>query len=199
MNNPLFKLALMDRDEKAELARIAQILPDNATIVEVGSFMGGSAAIMAVANPKAQIHCMDLFEDDPHKKYRGDPQYELFYKILGQNAERSMENVGKVLKDFKNITLHKKRSPDNVVWKFPVDLYFEDGLHKNPRLNMNLKFWSDRVKKDGYIAIHDCRPHLPLDHHFRFVDVEEAIERMVKEGYTFISHVAALVILQKNF
>lgn len=196
----LFNLALMNRIERAELGRISKLLPDNAVIVEVGTFCGGSAAIMSYFNPLAQIHCFDLFEDDLHKSYRGPNQYQLFYDLLEvEYTERTIENVAKVLKDFPNIHLYKKQSPFDIEFDIPIDLYFEDGIHVNPILEKNLNFWSRRVKKQGYIAIHDCRPWLPLDHYHRFVDVEAARDKLLANGYKLVSHVGGLLILQKIF
>ena len=189
----------MEQVEREELGRISSLLPDNAVIVEVGTFCGGSAAIMSSSNSSAQIHCFDMFENDSHKSYRGPNQYRLFYELLEvEHAERTIENVAKVLKDFPNIHLYKKHSPFEIKFDIPIDLYFEDGQHTNPVLERNLNFWSSRVKKQGYIAIHDCRPWLPLDHYHRFVDVENARDKLLVNGYTLVSHVRGLVILQKN-
>ena len=199
MNNRLFNLALMNVGEREELVRIVELLPNNAMIVEVGSFMGGSAAIMTKANPTAQIHCFDLFEDDEKKNYRGNIQYDLFYQLVGQDSERSIENVRKVLKYFSHVHLHKKKSPHDIIWNAPIDLYFEDGLHLNPDLAMNLDFWTSKVKKGGYVLIHDCRPWLPLEHYHRFVDVEKALEFLLANRYELVSHVDSLVVLKKTF
>jgi hypothetical protein len=197
VSSQLFNLSLTTVDERKELARIVKLLPKNAVIVEVGSFMGGSAALMATANPTAQIHCFDLFEDDKNKSYRGNYQYDSFYELLGHDGDRTIENVRKVLKQFDNISLYKKKSPDGIIWDSPVDLYFEDGLHIDPRLAMNLDFWTSKVKKDGYVLIHDCRPWLPLEHFLRCVDVEKSVEILLLNGYELISHVGSLVVLKK--
>lgn len=196
----LVKMALMDLVEKNELARISSLLPENAVIVEIGSFMGGSAVIMANAAPTSQIHCFDLFEDDPWKSYRGPSAYKLFDILLNkENSERSIENVGKILRFHTNINLNKCRSPDNIIFDKPIDLYFEDGLHSNPALEKNLNFWAPKVKSGGYIVMHDCRPWLDLNHYHRFVDVENALNNFLNNGYSLISHVGALVTIQKNF
>jgi hypothetical protein len=197
--NKLFNLALMEKIERDELGRISSLLEDNSVIVEVGTFCGGSAAIMSYFNPSAQIHCFDLFEDDLHKSYRGPTQYNLFYELLEvEHAERTIENVRKILKDLPNVHLYKKLSPHNIEFDTPIDLYFEDGQHFNPTLEKNLNFWSSRVKKHGYIVIHDCRPWLPLDHYHRFVDVETASDNFLQNGYRLISHVRGLITLQKT-
>ena len=199
ITNKLFNLALMNINERMELSRISRLLPDNAVIVEVGTFCGGSAAIMSSSNSSAQIHCFDMFESDKWI-FRGPNEYQLFYDLLEvEYTERTIENVAKVLKDFPNIHLYKKQSPFDIEFDIPIDLYFEDGQHTNPVLERNLNFWSSRVKKQGYIAIHDCRPWLPLDHYHRFVDVENARDKLLANGYTLVSHVDGLVILQKNF
>lgn len=198
LENEIFKLALMTTHEREELTRIAKMLPANATIVEIGTFMGGSAAILAAAKPDARVHSFDLFDDD-HDTYRGTFQYELFDRILGSGSTRTLANVSQILKDFNNITLYKARSPDNIGWTIPVDLYFEDSLHFNPTLDRNLNFWSPYVKCGGYVVLHDYRPWLHKNHEYRYPDVEKAFKRFKSENYTVISITVSLVVLRKNF
>lgn len=198
MNNILSNLSLSELTERKELARISSLLPENSTIVEVGTFMGGSASIMATANPTSQIHCFDLFEDDSYKSYRGRIQYKLFDVLIGKlNSERSIDNVRIVLKDYSNIHLYKLRSPEEVQWNTPIDLYFEDGIHSDPILRNNLVFWSKFVKIEGYIVMHDHRPWLSQDHYHRFIDVEISLAKFLANGYKLISTVHSLVIIQK--
>ena len=70
----IFDLALFEEVEKTELTRIVRTLGKDSTIVEIGSFMGGSAAIMGEAAPWAQIHCFDPFENDLSTLYNSDIQ-----------------------------------------------------------------------------------------------------------------------------
>jgi len=198
MENEIFKLALMTKHEREELTRIAKMLPAAATIVEIGTFMGGSAAVFAAAKPDARVHSFDLFDDDCDT-YRGNFQYELFDRILGPDSNRTLANVSKILQDFSNITLYKAHSPDNIGWTIPVDLYFEDSLHCNPTLDRNLNFWTSHVKCGGYVVLHDYRPWLQKNNPYRYPDVEAAFERFKSENYTVMSITVSLVVLRKNF
>lgn len=214
MLSPLNTLALSGVDERVMLHDFAANLPSNAVIAEVGTFMGGSAAIMAHANPTAKIHCFDLFEDDPHLKYRGDNQYKEFNRLLSELEQfqlfqarllsgevtpaRSLDNVRLILARYANIQLYKGRSPEAFkTWSTVLDVYFEDSMHSNPSLSKNVRFWEPKVKPHGFVLLHDYRPHLPLDHYHRFIDVEAEHDRLLSMGYTRVSHVGGLVVLKK--
>jgi hypothetical protein len=193
-----YKMALMSLDEALSLEHVALQLSDNSVVVEVGCFMGGSAAIIAHTNKSISVHSFDLFEDDTHTAYRGPNQYKLFSQLLQEKKPvRSLDNVRKIL-SYSNIHLYKGRSPvDFVNWDTPIDMYFEDSLHTNPSLSMNIKFWEPKLKEGGYLLMHDCRPFLPKDHFHRFIDVEYESEKLLANGYKKISHVGALLVLQK--
>lgn len=197
----IFDLALFEEVEKTELTRIVQTLEGNSIIVEVGSFMGGSAAIMSTAAPDTQIHCFDPFENDLSRLYDSKiqrNQYRLFFELLGRKDIRSLENVAEILKDYNNIYLYKKNSPHDIAWDTPIDLYLEDGIHTDPILTLNLNFWSSRVKKLGYVVLHDHRPWLALNNPYRYRDIDVAYYRFLSQGYTLVSKVRSLTVLQKN-
>ena len=200
MIKKLFKLALIEPVERMELFKIVRTLAEDSVIVEVGSFMGGSAAIMSIANPLVQIHCFDPFESDTNYKHTDTykNQYNVFFELLGRQDARSIENVGYILKDYSNIHLHKRHSPHNITWTQPIDLYFEDGVHSDPELTMNLNFWTPMIKSGGYLVLHDHRPWLELTNPFRHVDIEQAYDRLLSQGYKKVSKVRSLTILQKS-
>ena len=200
-NINLSNLALLHKDEMKELYNISASLPTGACIVEVGSFLGGSAAIMATANPTANITCIDLFEDSVDgDQYHCRDQLALFDRILGEkNAPRTLANVERVLAGYPNITCLKRRSPIGITWNTPIDLYFEDGIHDNPWLARNLDFWTPHIKVGGYLLMHDYRPHIHPRDIFYFPDVINECGRFMSNGFKFIDHVASTVILQKQF
>ena len=200
MTTDLSQFAFMDRLEKELLAELSSSLPENAVIVEVGTFMGGSASILANANPSATVTCYDLYEDDPHKRYRAEPQYKLFDQMLGMtDAPRTFENVKKLMSGIPNVVLNKCKSPDGITWDKPIDLYFEDGIHMNPRLNMNIEFWRQHIKIGGYLVLHDYRPHFPADHYWRWPDVETEFARLLTCGYRFMKHVISTLVLVREY
>lgn len=199
--NKIFELALIEAVERIELTRIIQTLSSNAVIVEVGTFMGGSAAIMSTALPTAEIHCFDPFETDRLKNYNSQlqsKQYNTFFELLGYRGPRSIENVAAILEDYSNIHLYKRHSPNNIIWDRPVDLYFEDGVHRDPTLSRNIDFWSQYIKKSGYIVLHDHRPWLEINNQYRYPDIELAYTRLLSSGYQLVSKVRSLTVLQKT-
>ena len=60
---PRARLGLMNPYDRLVLHHVAQSLPNNATILEVGSFLGASAVIMSHACPTAQVYSIDQFDD----------------------------------------------------------------------------------------------------------------------------------------
>ena len=63
-------LILMTR---REVARIIELLPPNARLLEIGTASGGTAALIADARPDVQITCVDIFSEWPHRSVAQRP------------------------------------------------------------------------------------------------------------------------------
>lgn len=182
--------ALMSHIEKRVLHYIVAKLPAQSKIVEVGSYLGVSAAIMASANPLVEINCFDLFEDEMNPKYGYYQSHHTF--LGGKGSFRSVESVRNKWKHFPNIKFHKGNSPfDFTSWTSLIDLYFEDGDHSNPVLNLNVMFWSQFVKPGGYIIFHDYRVKHP--------DVKIEVDKLLSTNtYSLILQIDSIAVLEKN-
>lgn len=195
MVDHLDNLGIMTEKEKQFLGKFISKIPEKSIVIEVGTFLGGSAAIMSRANPEILIHSFDNYNDrhDRHKRNIDD----LLHNVLGRNP-RTIEAVSNILKNFKNIKLYKGTSPyDFYDWKDPIDVYFEDGFHKNPVLKDNVTFWKQFVKPNGYIIFHDHRPFLEKGHPSRFEDVIQLVEELSTSFYK-VNSVDSLIVLQKK-
>lgn len=201
---------LLHLTEQRALAWIAQRLPQNGRVVEVGSFMGCSAAIMSHANPSLRIVSIDLFDtDNDHERdqmqaYYADLEAERIAQFLGQpGLRRTLARLQQRLAHYPNIELVQGSSPDAFVDSDldQIDLYFEDAQHRDPGLTANIDFWEPRVRPGGLILLHDYRPWLPETYGgswpLRFPDVEQALRRLLGQGWRLEGRISGLAILSR--
>ena len=176
--------SMMTKSEQLLLAHTAQSLAPGSHIVEVGSWLMGSARIMSLANPQAKILCVDPFSGAVTERESLDylkdyPEFQ---------GERTPKLAQAIVQDLANVTIMAAESPHNL-GDHPeaFDLYFEDSNHNNPLLKANLDYWLPLLKPKGILALHDN--DIP--------DVNNHIQRLQLEGYTIIEQVDSLTVLIK--
>lgn len=204
--------SLMHITEVKALDWIARQLKPNSTVLEVGSFMGCSAAIMANANRHISIKSLDLFD-----KNEGASAMQRAYeqtwslhveRFLGAGARRTRDRVAERLAHYDNIEFIEGLSPDDFLHTSidQVDVYFEDSDHSNPGMARNIDFWEPRVKPGGLVILHDYKPwlHRIFDYKTfkgfprKFPDVEVECHRLIREKhYRLEGTVSSLAILTK--
>jgi predicted O-methyltransferase YrrM len=106
-----------------------------AKFLEIGTAYGYSAAIQALAAPKAEITTLNPRDDEVKKAWEHLKGYGNVRIIV----ERSWDYLGR----YKNADL---------------DFIFVDGDHKNVRLDLP---WWGRVKPGGAMLFHDYSPDTP--------------------------------------
>lgn len=173
------------------LLEITKLLPVNPTIVEIGTYLGGTTVRLAAARSDAIITTIDCCNhgDNWNKPYNTYVQRYLVEQVLKDDIskEHLINNIGR----FKNINFIDGYSPECVLdWNQEIDLYFEDGDHANPNLRKNLEFLSKFVKIDGYLAAHDYCDECP------HVIIE--INKLIECGWKKIAQERRLIILQKT-
>jgi hypothetical protein len=198
--SPRAKFGLLAPYDKIVLHHIARSLPDTATILEVGSFLGASAAIMSHANPTATVYSIDKFDDTVEVSLKGQDRIDLVAAALGPGVSWTIDTVQHSVKEYPNIKFLKGSSPyDFQDWDIEIDLYHEDGNHTLPTVQDNLQFWSGKVKPGGLILCHDYKPDLPVDDASRCPDVEISIDELIATGVAkFVLQVSHFAILQKT-
>ena len=126
--------------------------PPEASFVEVGSWMGQSAAFMAVeiANSGKAIafHCVD--------NWAGGPDDERIREFLACNDGEAMfrKNVGPVLD---RITVRRGQSVE-VARTFAdssLDFVFLDASHDYPSVKADITAWLPKIRPGGTLAGHD--------------------------------------------
>lgn len=172
------------------LLEISKLLPSHPTIVEIGTYLGGTTVRLAAARSDAKITTIDCCGDSnnwvpPYNQY---VQEYLVEQVLNEPVSRN--HLITNIKRFSNINFVEGYSPHCAQdWHEEIDLYFEDGDHFNPILKENLSFWSRHVKKGGYLAAHDYCDECP--------DVILEIDKFIENGWRKIALDRRLIILQK--
>jgi predicted O-methyltransferase YrrM len=143
--------------ELAALARWSASLPADATIVEIGSFLGRSAITLAGARKtkgSGKVHCIDAFDAS------GDPFSVFFYReikdsmgaSLRQQFDANVRAAG--LSDW--IVAHQADGREYAKsWTEPIDLLFMDADHSYPAVLAVYEGWSKFLRPGGILAVHN--------------------------------------------
>jgi cephalosporin hydroxylase len=197
--------ALMSNNERHFLYSIISELSDNSVVVEVGSHLGGSACTMAAVNPTIYINCIEMghehnilmweYTKSDINTIMLQSKYDSYMYIKNiddcfVNDSTGIDALKYVTQKYSNIQVHQGKSPEDFLnWSQPIDLYFEDAVHSNPQLNLNLKFWCPHIKLGGYLVGHDYNDVCP--------DVISEFNKFISVGWILIAKVDSLIILQK--
>lgn len=121
--------------------------PENAVIVEIGSFKGRSTVSFGFGcvGTSRHIYAIDLFEGDNNIYGAGD-----FLKIFNDNVNScGLSNY---------VTPMKMHSLDAAKkWDRPIDILFIDGSHEYEDVKADFFAFYPFVKPGGIIALHDIR------------------------------------------
>lgn len=138
------------KDELQFLARLVQGMTGN--IVEVGSYLGRSAVLLAEASAKeAKVFCVD-----PYEYYQVETDDRKYFIYTTDNKGVMLENVEQA--GFADKVTHvEMRSPDAAKgWTHgEIDLLFIDALHDYDSVKADFDAWSPFVGVGGVIALHD--------------------------------------------
>lgn len=173
-SSPLKNFSLSSKTDKFLLHKLATLLPARSVVVEIGSYLGASMAIMAHANSELDIHGYDTFDQGKYSRN----QDQLFEQSIGHKI-RTLDNVKEFLKNYTNIQLEKVNG--SIKFDKSIDLFIEDSSHRNPQLYNSLSYWLPKVKVGGLVLIHDYRPWKELGSNDRFLDVEKEVKRLSKD------------------
>lgn len=135
-------------------------------IIEVGSWVGLTALVMAQACPE-RIFCVDSFQGKPPNREAktgefGDRLYAIAEQIGGSSVvfETFCHNVGERLYSqifplIGHSLTHAK------VWPRKVDMIFLDADHDYESVRDDIKAWAPHVKSGGILCGHDYGPTFP--------------------------------------
>ena len=143
------------REEAVALALASYELPRDAVVVEVGSFLGCSAILLAGARKlkgSGHVHCVDPFAAT------GDafsvPIYQEIAKTVGmplrRRFEQNLESAG--LLDW--VTVHQMTAVEAAArWSKPIDLLLLDGDQSREGANEAYLQWSQFLTRNGALVI----------------------------------------------
>ena len=138
---------LMEGQEEA-LFNIVKQLPDDAVIVEIGSFKGRSTVAMGYAarGTNRRIYAINPFDpenDGVPSSSRGEYK-DIFLNNIRQNG---LERYIYPVQDLSQ----------NVAqgWTIPIDFIFIDGSHQYEDVKQDVETFYPHVKPGGIIALHD--------------------------------------------
>lgn len=185
-------------DEAIALSKISYGLRPNAVVVELGSFLGGSAVLFAGARKlrgSGIVHCVDPFDTS------GDVYSIPFYRAIAQAQKVSLrrrfdENIHSAgLTPW--VQVHQGTA-DTIAarWTEPVDMLFLDGDQSPEGARAAYESWAPFLKIGGIIALHNSSERqydLGHDGHRRL-----AVETVRPPQYTDIFCIGSTTIARKS-
>lgn len=129
------------------------------TIVEIGSYKGGSAIAMAEVSA-GNVFCVDLWDEHTGQKR---------YTTAKQDFYKNVDKAGLTKRVFPIQMPSARASKLWPVFQREIDLLFIDGCHKYNYVKADFENWSPWVA--GFVAFHDYAPEKKFGKDVaRFVD-----------------------------
>lgn len=145
--------------EAIGLNKVAKLMPENATVVEIGSWQGKSTFCILSGLKSGKVYAIDPFdasagdedpsEDEYQKRAKGIDLLDIFKNNVSQFLDAGKV---KILKGFSN-QYHNDFEK--------IDFLFIDGDHSIKGCKEDYDLYANKVAKGGYIAFHDYYPNRP--------------------------------------
>jgi MMP 1-O-methyltransferase len=165
--------------EAITLAHESYALPDGAVVVEIGSFLGCSAVLLAGARKlrgSGKVHCIDPFDASGdafsvpiYRTIRG-----LRKATLRERFDKYVERAG--VSDFIQVHpgLAEQVLPE---WQTPIDLLLFDGDQSYEPVHATYDSWSPFLKPGAILAVHNSRPGYRQESHDGYARLVEELVR----------------------
>ena len=147
----------LGRQEGLALASACYTLPSNAVVVEIGSFLGKSAIMLAgarKARSSGRVHCIDPFDAS------GDAFSVPAYRAIADADPRPLRarfqaNIARAgLTDW--VVVHEGTAATvAAAWTEPIDMLFLDGDQSPEGARLAYDAWEPFLKVGGLIALHN--------------------------------------------
>ncbi len=157
----------LGRQEGLALAATSYRLPSHAVIVEVGSFLGRSAIMLAGARKRrgtGRVHCIDPFDAS------GDAFSVPAYRAVADTdpqplRARFQANVARAgLTDW--IDVHQGTAAAiAAAWVEPIDMLFLDGDQSPDGARLAYDAWAPFLKAGGILAVHNSNERVYASGH----------------------------------
>jgi len=138
-------------DEQAYLLQLAQAVPSDGQIVEIGGEYGMSASLFCKgAQPGVKVTTVDIFPGDLLDKHRAN-MAEAGFAGRSEQIQGDSATAGRM-------------------WEGgAIDLLFVDGDHAYEGVQRDIGAWVKYIPAGGVVAFHDCAcatNRLPHEMHF---------------------------------
>jgi predicted O-methyltransferase YrrM len=183
--------------EAVALVQASSALPGPAVVVEIGSFLGCSAVLLAGARKvrgEGVVHCIDPFDAS------GDPFSAPIYRGIGRSLPTSLRHSFDAtirragLRRW--VVVHQSRAEEvALTWTQPVDLLYLDGDQSSSGARAVYAAWSPFLKPGGLLALHNSRPagqEAGHDGHVRLV-----AETVRPPAYEHVACVGSITVARK--
>jgi predicted O-methyltransferase YrrM len=184
-------------EEAVALARTSYGLGEGAVIVEIGSFLGGSAVLLAGPRKErgsGKVHCVDPFDGS------GDAFSAPIYRdILRAQAisprqwfERNIARAG--LAPW--VAIEAGRSEEVAPrWTQPIDFLVVDGDQSYEGVKSACDAWLAFLKPGAIVALHNARPGYRKESHDGHARVGEAMA--AGSGFRDVRYAGSLMLARK--
>ncbi|MFZ6016098.1 MAG: class I SAM-dependent methyltransferase [Nitrospirota bacterium] len=134
-------------------------LPENACVVEIGSWVGVSTSYIACGmkcGKGGKLYAVDTFEGTTMDETKKDAWKKTVEKLGGTSFERFKANVKRfnlesIVTPIKSISVEAAKAWD----KGMIHFLYIDGDHVYEAVKQDYAIWSPYVKRDGIIGFHD--------------------------------------------
>lgn len=170
--------------EQELLVKLAQAVPQNGAIIEVGAEYGMSASLFCFgAKSNVEIISYDLFPGDMIQIHESNLTEAGFYGV----SERIRSDSSEAGRNWSTNDL---------------DLVFIDADHSYAGVRADIEAWTPHVKVGGRVAFHDCiyAANFHADHLYQF-DIMRAIsEWFVRESQSWrtLEYVDSIMVFERT-
>ena len=187
------------RFQEAEaLADLSYSLPDDAVIVEVGSFLGAGTILLAGARESrasGRVHCVDPF-DCSGDAYSAPIYRQIAARFRNPSLRECFESNIKRANLASRVEVHQGTAVAVArAWSTPIDMLVLDGDHSRGGARLAFNSWTPHLKLGGIVAIHNSndRPYA-FDHDG---SRQIVLEEVVAPRYTEMQVVGTTTIARK--
>ena len=147
--------SLMSASDLESIYNLAQALPENSNILEIGCFLGSTTCTLKEAKQNSNLYCVDIWSNEVHDSYlQGYDRQQISERI-----ESDKDSWRGHTKHLNNVFMYNDTSL-NVEFDVKFDLIFLDGDHTYNNVRGELIKYYKYLKPNGILAGHDygCAP-----------------------------------------